>query len=49
MDVVELGTDHVFVVLYGVQAFRILDPKGVLLEALSEPVKEVGFLVRCVW
>lgn len=26
------------------QAFRILDPKGVLLEALSEPVKEVDLL-----
>ena len=26
-----------------IKAFRILDPKGVLLEALSEPVKEVFF------
>lgn len=25
-----------------VQAFRILDPKGILLETLSEPIKEVG-------
>lgn len=29
------------------QAFRILDPKGVLLETLSEPVKEVGTCWRC--
>jgi hypothetical protein len=34
-------------VFVGVQAFRIIDPKGVMLEALSGPVKEVRIRVWC--